>query len=901
MKRSLCLILIFLASAFASNSLGAIITAASPASSDVQSAINQAKNGDTVIVPSGSAVWNSTVTITQGITLVGGGNTNGVTSITQGGAINQVILSVNVSGVSCTVKCFTWNESFNDNVTASFICLSGSFYRFCSNVVNCLSGLTVDKTDGGSGLIDNNQFTFGSGDCLNIFGSLSDSGNNSWTYGTGYGGATNYVYVEHNIVNSSDTSVYLPDGFIDGYDGARFVMRYNILTNATWGWHGTDSGSGSRSCHSYEIYGNLAVFTGANPPYWNDVFNSRGGTGLIFSNTIVNWFAINEGHAAFLMQYYRENSSYYPWGQFPDQYDGWAPGGTPTGYPGLDQQGYTGRTIFGPTNSTQVQSPTYVWGNTGMNVGATDSVIQQGRDYFLTAPPFSYTPLPYPYPLGGVTIQSTTNPPQITTQPANLVVATGQAATFSLTASGTAPLSYQWRFNSAAIANATSSSYTIAAALTNNAGSYTAIVTNNVGSVTSLVANLTVTAQTQTQTQTVNYYYVATNGNDSSGNGSIGSPWATVDHATSMMNGGDVLYIRGGVYNQIFDIYGPSGSSNYPTTVEAYPGETPIFNHNNVSSQAHSMDKLNWFKLSGLTIMSNNIGMIVGYAGPCANVTLSNMTFTDIGQQGLQVMSNSYNILIISNTVSNTGLWIYNGEGMYLGEGDSAGIMDNTHNVTVMDCLIYNTKDEAIEIKPGTYNMTVSNCTVYSANIEQDQYGAGGGAIEVDEEGTYNRYNNDPNHLICNNTVYNTPIGIRAGNGGEYYNNIVYAVTANGILVNNNDSDSYTRYVLNNTVDAPLSIAIINNGATASILNNIGPAGSYNLATANAYYVNESLHDYRLAAGSAPIKAGTNLFSMVQIDFEGTNRPATGPFDIGAYQYVVIPSPPTNLRTVPPR
>ena len=103
-------------------------------------------------------------------------------------------------------------------------------------------------------------------------------------------------------------------------------------------------------------------------------------------------------------------------------------------------------------------------------------------------------------------------------------------------------------------------------------------MTNNYGSVTSAVATLTVTASTQT----VHYYYVAPNGNDSTGNGSIGSPWATVNYATSKMSGGDVLYIRGGTYSQIFDIYGPSGSASYPTIVEAYPGETPIFNANNI-------------------------------------------------------------------------------------------------------------------------------------------------------------------------------------------------------------------------------------------------------------------------------------------------------------------------------
>ncbi len=35
--------------------------------------------------------------------------------------------------------------------------------------------------------------------------------------------------------------------------------------------------------------------------------------------------------------------------------------------------------------------------------------------------------------------------PSITTQPANATVTAGQTATFGVTASGTAPLTYQWR------------------------------------------------------------------------------------------------------------------------------------------------------------------------------------------------------------------------------------------------------------------------------------------------------------------------------------------------------------------------------------------------------------------------------------------------------------------------
>jgi endo-1,4-beta-xylanase len=84
--------------------------------------------------------------------------------------------------------------------------------------------------------------------------------------------------------------------------------------------------------------------------------------------------------------------------------------------------------------------------------------------------------------------------PSITTQPAGLTVTAGNSASFSVGASGTSPLSYQWNFNGAAISGATSASYGITNAQASNAGSYTVTVTNTAGSVTSGTATLTVNA-----------------------------------------------------------------------------------------------------------------------------------------------------------------------------------------------------------------------------------------------------------------------------------------------------------------------------------------------------------------------------------------------------------------------
>ena len=68
----------------------------------------------------------------------------------------------------------------------------------------------------------------------------------------------------------------------------------------------------------------------------------------------------------------------------------------------------------------------------------------------------------------------------------------GASATFTVVATGTAPLSYQWTLNGTVIPGATSATYTISAVLTSDAGTYTVAVQNPVGSAISTGAELTV-------------------------------------------------------------------------------------------------------------------------------------------------------------------------------------------------------------------------------------------------------------------------------------------------------------------------------------------------------------------------------------------------------------------------
>jgi hypothetical protein len=85
------------------------------------------------------------------------------------------------------------------------------------------------------------------------------------------------------------------------------------------------------------------------------------------------------------------------------------------------------------------------------------------------------------------------NPPVITKQPKSVKIMVGQTATFKVVATGTPPLSYQWKKNGAAIPGATNNSYTTPPATKQDNGSlFNVTVSNAGGSVDSRNAKLSV-------------------------------------------------------------------------------------------------------------------------------------------------------------------------------------------------------------------------------------------------------------------------------------------------------------------------------------------------------------------------------------------------------------------------
>jgi hypothetical protein len=252
-------------------------------------------------------------------------------------------------------------------------------------------------------------------------------------------------------------------------------------------------------------------------------------------------------------------------------------------------------------------------------------------------------------------------PPTITTQPQNQTVIQGQSASFSVAASGTTPLSYQWYFNGTAMSGATSSGLSLTNVQTAQAGSYSVVVSNVAGTVTSGTATLTVnvppTITTQPQNQTVTQGQSASFSVAASGTTPLSYQWyfngTALSGATSSgLSLTNVQTAQAGSYSvMVSNVAGTVTSAaatltvNVPPTITAQPqnqtaikGQSASFS---VAASGTTPLSYQWYfngtALSGATssglslsnVQSNNIGSYsVVVSNIAGSVTSSTATLT---------------------------------------------------------------------------------------------------------------------------------------------------------------------------------------------------------------------------------------------------------------------------------
>ncbi len=329
----------------------AVINASSVSLVAVQAAVNSASSGDTVQVPAGTATWTGALTIDTDIQLIGAGI--GHTVITDGGSIAlQLISWTTLSNHFDRISGFTFagsGQALNSGSTGT-ITILGTCHAFQADHLQFID--TMDNADlmfdgWVYGVVDNCSFlrngNFGVWIRHEYYGGYN-FGDGSWA-DADHWGTTNALYVE----SCAFTNNYSSPGAIDAEDGARFVFRYNSVTNDNVGWHGTETGNRLRSARSYEIYGNNFYFDTNRNSIWFAAINNRGGTGVIFSNTFAGYNKVET------LETFRAT---------PDVGWPWPPWGVANGLNGWDANGtgiYDSGTATGPNGSSLLIDSTKSW------------------------------------------------------------------------------------------------------------------------------------------------------------------------------------------------------------------------------------------------------------------------------------------------------------------------------------------------------------------------------------------------------------------------------------------------------------------------------------------------------------------------------------------------------------
>lgn len=418
---------------------GVTINARTVSLADVSAAVALASEGDTVVVPAGTARWALPLNITKGITLQGAttvdtssalGTANDRTIILDDGVAPNQIITVTLSPnqvfrmTGLTLAAGTSTAVNGQGVNVSGICPgasgTGSF-----RVDHChFSNLNrnVDLQLGGwlYGVIDHCLF-YGGGMAINIH--HDRWGNTPQAYGDGswaeppYFGSNKFVFIEDNCIDNSTNNGSTAG--IDAKHGARFVVRYNHMNSGITGPHGTE-GQRSRGARVMEFYNNIVSYSFDFP----SGTNFRSGTGVVHDNQY-----INKCHGIGNIQAYRTFHDFGPpFGQANgtnkwDQNDG-------SGHlqVAIDQPGRGKSDLVTGDNPTpafphNALEPIYVWGNSVQNPNYsgmdTMAPMVEGRDIHNNTPMPGYTPYTYPHPL-------VTGAPAPLAPPTNLRVTPGQ-------------------------------------------------------------------------------------------------------------------------------------------------------------------------------------------------------------------------------------------------------------------------------------------------------------------------------------------------------------------------------------------------------------------------------------------------------------------------------------------
>ncbi len=531
--------------------------------------------------------------------------------------------------------------------------------------------------------------------------------------------------------------------------------------------------------------------------------------------------------------------------------------------------------------------------------------------------------------------------PTITIHPGDAVVTVGQTATFTATANGDGPLSYQWSKDGTPISGAKSTSYTTPTTVLSESGTLYGVIVSDTygGHIGSTTAHLTVNAGAHRS----QHYVDPVNGSDL-GDGSSTSPWKSLQTVVTKrvatrnwaslpyadgrslipvnpgaaVQAGDTIWLRSGVYGTLTI----QGAYNYaPITIAAEAGNEPRFS--TVVVQAAQ----NWI-LRDLTVSPSftepyrggGTTTIVavnnhGYLGPTYDITIDGFEIYSVPDEIVWPLETDWETQA-ANAIAATGARvavrncrIRNVRGGIMMSARGSRVEDNSIDGFCGDGMNGNGDDGVFE-----YNL-VKNLRRVNENHADAFQSWSNGAKDSARPGVVTNMVVRGNVLIAYDarrlpfTDVFQGIGCFGGAfaGWIVENNVVITNTPHGIafygarnvrIVNNtvvdlDPTDVLTPWILvaARPNGEPSMNCVVRNNLT-SYLNMTANAPNgivvdHNIVLpkdAAGYFVDLAHRNVHLAAGSPAIDEGSATLAPA-FDADEAPRPTGAAIDVGAYEY----------------
>jgi len=263
--------------------------------------------------------------------------------------------------------------------------------------------------------------------------------------------------------------------------------------------------------------------------------------------------------------------------------------------------------------------------------------------------------------------------------------------------------------------------------------------------------------------------YVAQPGSDAA-DGSLNTPWATIQHAVNLLNPGDTLCVRAGVYNETVGIT-RSGMQAAPIVVRAEPGEAAVVDGTGLGVPGHQWGLITLSDASYVTISGFELRNYK--RNTSADVPIG-LYVTGAGS-GLRVIGN--HIHDIANSASGCaanafGLKV---DGTRAPQSiDGIVIAGNEIDHLVLGC------SESFSLDGNVQNFTISGNSVHDTN------NIGIGAIGFEGVAPDPAYDQARDGTIVGNTVYNITSFGNPAYGNQYAADGIYIDGGTRITIERN-------------------------------------------------------------------------------------------------------------------